>query len=77
MTDVAERIRRNHLLAYVRRRVEEAVLVPLRTDTTTLDAAEQVLSAQRNHFRGLGIGVGPLFVRDGQFIVDIEEGLHD
>ena len=53
------------------------MLVPLRADTTTLDAAEQVLSTQRNHFRALGIGIGPLFVRDGQFIVDIEEGLND
>ena len=68
---------RNHLLTYARKRVEDAVLAPLRADTSTLDAAEQVLDALRNHFRALGIGIGPLFVRDGQFIVDIEEGLND
>lgn len=64
---------RNHLLAYARKRVEEAVLAPLRADTTTLDVAEDALQSLRVHFRGLWIALDQLRVQDGTFVVGIME----
>lgn len=64
---------RNHLLDYARKRVEEAVLGPLRADTTTLDVAEEVLQALRVHFRRLWIALDQLRVQDGTFVVGIME----
>jgi hypothetical protein len=73
MTTTAKRISRNHLLNYASKRVEDAVLAPLRTDTTQLEVAEEHLDRLRIHFRRLWIDIRPLGVVDGQFAVAITE----
>jgi hypothetical protein len=66
---------RNVLLVHVRRRVEAAVLAPLRldpADSTALDRYSQVLDRMRRHFLALGIQIGSLTAKDGAITVDVE-----
>jgi hypothetical protein len=70
--DPVELLRRNHLLSYARKRVDETVLKPLLSgEITDPIGAEETLEKLHNHFRTHGIAIGRLRVEAGVVMVDI------
>jgi hypothetical protein len=72
MTDPLEIVRRNHLLNYARRRVDDAVIKPMMEENEKLGAAWLTLDRLREHFKGLGIAIGHITIVQNSVLVTVE-----